>query len=89
MTAPFKLPEEDYQLLVSLQQKWNELTKRYGELHYQKKGIDAELVLTDQALDQLDQERFNVVDQLQQKYGVGQVNLSTGTFIPESYNPES
>lgn len=84
MSEPFKLEDEEYTLLISLQNRWNELTKRYGELHYQKKGIDAELLLTDDALDQLDGERFEVVKRLQEKYGVGQVNLSTGTFIPDN-----
>lgn len=85
MSEPFKLPEDEYTLLVSLQKKWNELTKRFGELHYQKKGIEAELILTDNALDELDAERFDVVKRLQEKYGIGQVNLATGTFIPDSY----
>jgi DNA transposition AAA+ family ATPase len=79
-----KLTEEEYTLLISLQNRWNELTKRFGELHYQKKGIDAEITLTDQALDDLDSERFEVVKRLQDTYGVGQVNLATGEFIPDA-----
>lgn len=78
-----KLTEEEKSNLLNLQSRWNELTKRFGELHYQKKSIEADLLLTDQALDDLDSERFEVVKQLQEKYGVGQVNLSSGIFIPE------
>ena len=85
MSEPFKLLEEEYVILVSLQRRWNELTKKYGELHYQKKGIEAEVILTDQALDELDGERFEAVQRLQEKYGSGQVDLATGTFIPDSY----
>lgn len=89
MTEPFKLPTEEHEVLVNLQIRWNELTKRYGELHYQRKGVDAELILTDAALDELDNERFEMVNKLQEKYGVGQVNLATGTFIPDVYEMQS
>lgn len=84
MADVIKLLQEEHSLLISLQTKWNELTKQYGELHYQKKGIEAELIITDEALDQLDNERFDVVKRLNEKYGVGQVNLSTGEFIPDA-----
>lgn len=77
MTSPFKLPDDELALLVSLQNRWGELTRRYGELHYEMKVIDASLV-------ELDNERFNVVTQMQEKYGVGEVNLLTGEFVPES-----
>ena len=82
MTSPFKLPEDEYVQLASLQNRWNELTKRYGELHYQQKSITKEIALIDDALTELDTERFTVVTQMQEKYGVGQVNLVTGEFTP-------
>jgi DNA transposition AAA+ family ATPase len=83
MAEPINLPEEELQLLVSLQSKWNELTKRFGELHFQRKGLEAELQITDEELDLLDQERVDVVKRLQDKYGQGVVNLATGEFIPD------
>ena len=76
MTNPFKLPDDELTILVSLQNRWSELTRRYGELHYEMKVIDTNLV-------ELDKERFDVVTQMQEKYGVGEVNLLTGEFIPE------
>jgi hypothetical protein len=84
MSEPVKLTDEETSILISLQSKWNELTKKFGELHYQKKSVDAELTLVDQALDDLDSERFEVVKRLQEKYGVGQVNLTTGEFLPDA-----
>jgi len=84
MAEVVKLPEEEYSLLISLQTRWNDLTKRYGELHYQKKTVEAELQMTDTSLDELDSERFELVKRLQDKYGVGQVNLATGEFIPDA-----
>ena len=84
MAEPIKLPDEELQLLVSLQAKWNELTKKFGELHFQRKGLEAELQITDEELDLLDQERVDVVKRLQDKYGQGVVNLATGEFIPDA-----
>lgn len=83
MTSPIKLDPEELKPFEELQARWEVLTKQYGELHYQKKGIEAELLLTDAQLDQLDEDRFAVVQRLQQKYGDGQIMLSTGEFWPD------
>ena len=82
----FKLPDDEFQQLMDLQSRWSELTKQYGELHYQKKVVESELSSIDVSLEQLDAERFDVITKLQEKYGAGQVNLTTQEFIP--YTPE-
>ena len=79
-----KLTDEEHAELVQLQASWNDLTKKYGELHYQKKLVDSDLVTIDAALDKLDTQRRDSVNRLQDKYGVGQVNLSTGEFTPNA-----
>ena len=79
-----KLTEEERNELVQLQSDWNELTKKYGELHYQKKLVGSDLITVDAALDNLDVQRTDAVKRLQDKYGTGQVNLSTGDFIPDA-----
>ena len=84
MAEALKLPDDEFNVLAGLQIRFNELTKRYGELHYQKKGIEAELIIVDEMLDQLDSDRFEIVKKLQEKYGSGQVNLSTQEFIPDA-----
>lgn len=78
----FKLPDDEFQQLVDLQTRWSELTKQYGELHYQKKVVESELTSIDVALEQLDADRFETITKLQDKYGAGQVNLTTQEFIP-------
>ena len=82
----FKLPDDEFQQLMDLQSRWSELTKQYGELHYQKKVVESELSSIDVSLEQLDAERFDVITKLQEKYGAGQVNLTTQEFI--TYTPE-
>ena len=84
MSESIKLLEEELQLLVSLQSKWTDLTQRFGELHFQRKGLEAELQVTDEELDLLDQERVDIVKRLQDKYGHGVINLATGEFIPDA-----
>lgn len=83
MSSNTKITDEEHQLLVALQTRWNQLTKKFGELHYQKKGIDAEILSTDAELEQLDIDQVNIVNQIQSKYGRGQVNLATGEFISD------
>lgn len=82
MTEPIKLTQEENSELVNLQVKFNELVRQLGEIHYRKKALDADLLLTEGALEDLDSERFDVVKRLQDKYGVGHVNLITGEFLP-------
>lgn len=84
MADNIKLSEEEFNVLVSLQARWNQLTKQFGELHYQKKAIDTEITNTDKLLEALDTERFDAVKRLQTTYGSGQVNLATGEFIPDA-----
>jgi CDP-diacylglycerol pyrophosphatase len=82
-----KLTDEEREELVQLQAQWNGLTKKYGELHYQKKLVDADLLTVDSALEDLDAQRTDAVNRLQTKYGIGQVNLQTGDFIPTDTSP--
>lgn len=77
-----QLTDEERGELVQLQASWNDLTKKYGELHYQKKLVDADLLTVDAALENLDVQRTDAVNRLQTKYGIGQVNLETGQFTP-------
>jgi CDP-diacylglycerol pyrophosphatase len=84
MSEPKKLDEQEVQELKEFSARWDLLTKRLGELHYQKKAVDAELMVTEEALDKLDQERYDALNKLQTKYGTGQLNLTAGTFTPDA-----
>jgi hypothetical protein len=84
MSEPFKLPTDEYTLLVGLQQKLTQLIKQLGELHYQKKSVEIALQKIDSSFVQLDSEAADAIKTLQDKYGSGQVNLADGTFIPDS-----
>ena len=76
-----KLEDSEYNALLDLQRQWNALTAKFGELHYQKKIIETDLNTVDTNLDTIDQNRSDLLKKLQEKYGVGQINLATGEFI--------
>ena len=83
MEKVIKLDNEDVQPLLELENRWTELVKRAGELHYQQRSLTAELAMTNAEFDQLDEDRFSVIQRLQEKYGQGQINLATGEFYPD------
>jgi hypothetical protein len=77
------ISKERLQQLYDINDKWNLLTKKFGELHFQKKLIDAELQLTDQELDGIEQERLSLVKHIEDEMGgPGEVNGTTGEFTP-------
>ena len=75
---------EDLKILRSLQETWEVLTKRYGELYYEKKMVDAEMKRIDEGLDELEAKRIDVVARVQTTFGkTGSVNLQTGEFLAD------
>jgi hypothetical protein len=75
---------DDLKVLQSLQQTWEVLTKRFGELHYEKKMVESEMQGIDKAFDELEAKRNEVVTRLQTQFATtGTVNLETGEFIPD------
>jgi hypothetical protein len=79
-----KVSPEDLKVLQSLQETWELLTKRFGELHYEKKMVDTEMAAIDKAFDDLESKRSEVVNRLQSTFGkTGTVNLQTGDFLPD------
>ena len=77
-----KIDETDREHLIGLQMRWESLTKRLGELHYSKILLDMEEQSLDKELRELEQDRRKVVEEFQEKYGLGDVDLDTGEFIP-------
>lgn len=81
---PKKVSEEDLVALRNLQSTWEVLTKRFGELHYEKKMVEIEMTQIDNAFDELETQRSQIVGRLQDGLGKGTVNLQTGEFIEET-----
>lgn len=82
MTDKF-VPPEKLEELKQLQTTFDQLTKHFGELHYQKKIILAEIEAADEAFEKLEAARQKVSQELQSLFGgPGTVNLDTGVFVP-------
>lgn len=77
------LPEE-IEKLKSFQSRFRFLSISYGETFFQRKLVDKELVEIDNQMDLLEDERMSYIQSIQEKYGVGTVNIETGVFVPES-----
>jgi hypothetical protein len=75
------LPEELKQV-QDVQAQFSSLTRRYGELHFQKKFIDEEMVNIDEEMLNLETRRVEIMTNLQNKYGTGTIDVANGTFIP-------
>jgi hypothetical protein len=85
MSEVRKATPEQLAHLRELQEKWDRLTKRYGELHFQEKLVKQEKDAVDTALEELEAERIAAVEKLQQDFGsTGTINLQTGDFTPEN-----
>lgn len=71
-----KVSDEQLEELRGIQQQYDLITKRYGELTY-------ELRVIEKAMDELETQRVTAVYAIQDVMGsVGAVDLSTGEFTP-------
>lgn len=78
-----KLTDDEKKTIFGLQKRFSLLLRQLGERMYQKKVADAELRLAEKALEDFDAERFTIIKQMQDKYGVGHINIETGEFLPD------
>lgn len=84
MEKTFISPEE-LDSLRKLQQDWNILTKRWGEISYEQRIIEKELKLILENIDNLETTRQSLTELLQDKYKLnGSIDLDTGEFTPVS-----
>jgi adenine-specific DNA methylase len=79
-----KVTDTHLEALRELQSTFDEITKRYGELQFQKIMINDEMEGISVKMRELEHHRNAMVITLQEAYGsTGQVNLQTGEFIPD------
>lgn len=72
-----KITDERLNALREIQEQYDIITKRYGEIAYEMKMIE-------QAFTDLEAERRNITSVIQTEMGTtGAVDLTTGVFIPD------
>lgn len=59
-----------------------EVTRTYGQLAYQLKAIQTDMHSLEDQMVSLETQRKSILDEIRSKYGVGDIDLSNGTFIP-------
>jgi len=85
--AEQKITPEELKKIQDVQFKFTVLTRRFGELHFQKKLIDFEMAEVDDEMSKLEDDRLQVMNELQAKYGAGSIDINTGLLIPAPTSP--
>ena len=85
--AEQNITPEELKKVQDVQIKFTVLTRRYGELHFQRKLVQLEMSDVDDQMEKLEDERIQVLGELQAKYGAGSIDINTGLLIPAPTSP--
>ena len=77
-----KLTEEEISELNKIQQKNLRVIQQLGQIHVSRLNLDKQEESVEQDLYIVRKEESELVQTLEQKYGKGSVDISTGEFIP-------
>lgn len=96
MTETKKLTHEELQELMDLREGYATTTTQFGQAKVEKVMLQQQLENVDkfefdleQKYTELQKQETQLVENLNKKYGVGQLNLETGEFTPIATNTES
>ena len=88
-----KFSEEEMKQLRAIQQKYFDIQSQFGKIKIAKINLNNQLNEIDNLEEDLEKQfssnretEENFVDDITKKYGDGQLNLETGTFIPSNKN---
>ena len=86
-----KLAKTDIQSITNVQEQFTECTNTLGLLQIDEKTINNQLLMIEEKknetflkLDELRNQEQELFNNLQEKYGQGQINLQEGTFTPNN-----
>ena len=77
-----KLTREELEKLQELQQKQSALITELGQIGLAQINLDKRQDNAEKFLDQLREEESTFVKELEEKYGVGSIDIAKGEFIP-------
>ena len=77
-----KLSEEILQTIDSLQQKSVGIVKELGEIEIGKIVLDSRRKIIEEALKEVNKEQDSLLREIEEKYGKGTIDISTGNFYP-------
>ena len=86
-----KLAKEDIDSIKNIQDQFAECTNMLGLLQIDENALNTQLTQVDEKknemfnqLNQLRSKEQDLIKNLQEKYGQGQINLQEGTFTPNN-----
>jgi len=77
-----KFTEEELKKIQEIKKAYNDLTIKLGQLQMEKNHLNEQSNRLDEEYKLLRKDEVGYVRQLSEKYGVGQLDLETGVFIP-------
>ena len=84
MAEPIKLAEEDIESLRQFRQKYFDIVNQFGQLEVTRVSLDKSKEVLVGELEELATREEEITSEFESKYGIGEVNLETGEFIPQS-----
>ncbi len=64
--------------------KFAEITQRYGALQLAKRRLEKELIEVEDKYEELMNKERSLIEGLDTRYGVGNLNVETGEFTPQT-----
>jgi uncharacterized protein (DUF3084 family) len=82
MAEKVNLDKQEIQSITQIQQLTQKLVIEYGNIELAKKVLETRKDKADTLAKSLREKEEQLVQQLQNKYGQGSINLDEGTFLP-------
>lgn len=77
-----KLTQEQLQQISDVQNKYQAVAQELGTIELQKIALEARTQAAKQFLTELQAQEKQLAETIEQQYGKGNIDLSTGEFIP-------
>ncbi len=75
------LSKEEIDKLSSLQQQQDNFVIQLGQIEYQKNLLEQQKLKIKQQIESFENSQIQLAKQLEEKYGIGTVNLESGEFV--------
>lgn len=82
MAEKVNLDKQEIESITQIQQLTQKLVMEYGNIELAKKVLETRKDKADTLAKSLREKEEQLVQQLQNKYGQGSINLDEGTFLP-------
>ena len=78
------IEKDELRRALAVRQRFAELTHEYGKLGLAQRTINKERESIEERFDTLIEEEEQLIQELNDKYGIGVLNVETGEFTPDN-----